>query len=127
MRTVACRPTMITRLLLVIGLAATSFGKNHDVEWTVGTKMGTLCVELGDSVTFLYEGDSHNVVEVTREGFNKCTGFKSTLGMAGPVTVTPDKIGEHFFACGVGRHCEFHQKLHVNVNLHGNCGVKSRH
>merc|ERR1712203_17070 len=120
MGTVACCSTVIMRLLLVIGLAATSFGKNVVVEWKAGSKLADLCIAPGDSVTFLWQGSHHNVEKVTKEGFDNCTGFTSTAGKAGPDTKTLEKTGIHYFACGVGNHCANQQKLKVKVNRH--CG-----
>merc|ERR1712203_706424 len=113
MGTVVCCSTVIMRLLLVIGLTATSFGRNHDIEWTVGSKLGFTCIAPGDSVTFQYQ--------VTENDYDNCSGFTSTQGEVGPVTITEPfkKKGQYFYVCGVGTHCKLNQKIEVRVNA--NC------
>merc|ERR1712088_68654 len=86
-----------------------------DIQWKFYPKPLTKCVTVGEEVTFKWGGNGHNVVEVnSKKDFDDCTGFdESEDGETGPVTVSFNRPGKHYFVCGVGGHC-----------LHGNQKVE---
>ncbi|KAI9110337.1 hypothetical protein K1719_018779 [Acacia pycnantha] len=62
------------------------------------------------------EGEQENVVEVTKESYDKCSKA-NTLGNVTnvPTNITLNNIGTHYFICTLGDHCSKGQKLAVNV------------
>lgn len=71
---------------------------------------------VGDQLVFPYRPGSGNVVVVNKEDFDACTQ-KNVIYMYfnGPTTVSLTKPGDYYYYSGVGKHCEFGQKLHINV------------
>ena len=70
----------------------------------------------GEKLTFEWD-DGHNVEEVTKEGYEDCSGFDSDEAVAGPFDFQTSREGTYYFVCGVGGHCEFgKQKAIVTVD-----------
>ncbi|KAJ1287339.1 hypothetical protein BS78_02G002500 [Paspalum vaginatum] len=69
----------------------------------------------GDTVSFQY-GSSHDVTEVTKAGYDACSGaspLKSYTG--GATTVKLTAPGKRYFICSVPGHCAAGMKLEVTV------------
>ena len=70
----------------------------------------------GETLTFQWE-DGHNVERVSQEGYDTCSGFKSSEPVAGPFDFKTSTPGTYYFVCGVGGHREFgNQKAIVTVD-----------
>ncbi|GFZ16411.1 hypothetical protein Acr_25g0008200 [Actinidia rufa] len=58
----------------------------------------------------------HNVVEVGKDDFQRCTQEnRLNIYPWGPVVVNFTDVGEHYFYSGVGIQCELGQKFHFTV------------
>jgi hypothetical protein len=56
------------------------------------------------------------VVVVKKEEFEAC-GQKDVINMyyKGPTILKLREIGDYYYYCGVGKHCEAGQKLHIKI------------
>ncbi|XP_022143157.1 blue copper protein-like [Momordica charantia] len=72
---------------------------------------------VGDVLEFNFAIQTHDVAEVTRENFDRCSGEspRSPISTNPPVRITLSEAGEHFFICTFAGHCGVGQKLAVNV------------
>ncbi|XP_022151645.1 cucumber peeling cupredoxin-like [Momordica charantia] len=77
---------------------------------------------IGDSLTFNFAANQHDVLEITKESFEACGSEDDALDKVmttSPVTVKLTKAGDHYFMCTVGKHCLAGQKLSVTVGAGG--------
>ncbi|RZC56553.1 hypothetical protein C5167_015403 [Papaver somniferum] len=79
---------------------------------------------LGDKLVFPFRTGVHNLIEVSKEDFDACTQKKVVhMLYKGPIVLELNELGEHYYYCGVGTHCELGQKLSINVvNATGSAG-----
>ncbi|XP_073007886.1 umecyanin-like isoform X2 [Typha latifolia] len=71
---------------------------------------------LGDKLVFLFRSGANNLLEVSKEDFDACTQNNVIQRYHnGPTILELTEIGEHYYYCGVGIHCEAGQKLSINV------------
>ncbi len=56
------------------------------------------------------------MVTVNKEDFEACTQ-KNVIDMyyKGPTTLDLTETGDYYYYCGIGKHCEVGQKLHITV------------
>jgi len=80
---------------------------------------------IGDKLVFLYRTGVHNVLQVNEKEFNACTQDKVIQMLyKGPTIVELTKLGNYYYYCGVGMHCEAGQKLSITVtNAVGSSGL----
>ncbi|KAL9405572.1 hypothetical protein Peur_002544 [Populus x canadensis] len=73
---------------------------------------------VGDTLTFDFTTNNHDVLRVQKESFDACTSSNSIGDVisTGPVNITLDSTGEHYYICTIGRHCQFGQKLAITVS-----------
>ncbi|KAK4404164.1 Stellacyanin [Sesamum angolense] len=76
---------------------------------------------VGDILVFNFTNGAHDVVEVTRAEFDSCNVSTTTTN---PITISPASItltsaGEHYYICTFTQHCNFGQKLAINVTAAG--------
>ncbi|KAB1202805.1 Umecyanin [Morella rubra] len=71
---------------------------------------------VGDRLVFPYRPGSNNVVVVNKEDFEVC-GQKNVINMYynGPTILNLTATGNYYYYCGIGKHCEVGQKLHIKV------------
>lgn len=66
---------------------------------------------------FNFTTRQHDVAEVNRAGFDSCNGTRPiSMSTNGPTNITLRSAGEHFFICTFTSHCDFGQKLAINVS-----------
>ncbi|XP_022151423.1 cucumber peeling cupredoxin-like [Momordica charantia] len=72
----------------------------------------------GDSLTFTFGTNAHDVLEVTKESFDACSSDNAIGNVitTGPATVKLNAAGVHYYICTVGRHCLGGQKLSITVS-----------
>ncbi|VVA98019.1 unnamed protein product [Arabis nemorensis] len=79
--------------------------------WTRGREF-----HVGDVLVFNYDGDQHNVMQVNSTAYADCGRDNYTsISTKGNDTILISEVGELWFICGVGDHCENGQKLKINV------------
>merc|ERR1711890_7669 len=91
--------------LLVIGL---TLGKKVTIDWNPTGAEIIKCVGMEDELEFNWDGDNHNVIQVsTEDDYNDCTiPSDMKTGMKGPARIALMEKGEYFFVCGVRTHCK---------------------
>ncbi|OVA06377.1 Plastocyanin-like [Macleaya cordata] len=71
---------------------------------------------LGDKLVFMFRTGVHNIIEVSKEDFDTCTDKKVVQMLyKGPTVMELNELGDHYFYCGVGTHCEAGQKISITV------------
>ncbi|KAG6792409.1 hypothetical protein D5086_001746 [Populus alba] len=73
---------------------------------------------VGDTLTFNFTTNNHDVLRVQKESFDACTSSYSIGDVisTGPVNITLDSTGEHYYICTIGGHCQSGQKLAITVS-----------
>jgi plastocyanin len=72
---------------------------------------------VGDTLVFNYVNRTHNVAEVTKQGYNSCnTSSPISLNTNPPTRITLNTTGVHYFTCTFPRHCNLGQQLAINVH-----------
>ncbi|OAY36877.1 cucumber peeling cupredoxin [Manihot esculenta] len=76
---------------------------------------------VGDILTFQFATDSHDVLQVQKASFDACTTSNSIgdIITTGPVNITLDAAGDHFYICTFSQHCQLGQKLAITVSSSG--------
>ncbi|KAI3853034.1 hypothetical protein MKX03_033057 [Papaver bracteatum] len=65
---------------------------------------------------FNFETGQHDLAEVSKEEFDNCTATNQTsIIRQGPANINLTSICPHYFICTIGKHCQFGQKLTINV------------
>ncbi|CAM8914790.1 unnamed protein product [Rhodiola kirilowii] len=80
-------------------------------EWTRGLQF-----HVGDVLLFKYEKGAHNVMQVNSTGYEDCL-TDSSLGTytSGNDAIRLMNAGQYWYVCGLEDHCDFGQKLIINV------------
>ncbi|KAI3902707.1 hypothetical protein MKW92_013551 [Papaver armeniacum] len=67
-------------------------------------------------IVFNFETGQHDLAEVSKEEFDNCTTTNQTsIIRQGPANINLTSICPHYFICTIGKHCQFGQKLTINV------------
>ncbi|KAK7294086.1 hypothetical protein RJT34_16969 [Clitoria ternatea] len=72
---------------------------------------------IGDILMFNFT-NGHNVIEVSEGSYNSCSS-SNPIGRTfniGPVNITLDRNGQHYYICGIGQHCSNGQRLAIDVS-----------
>ncbi|VAH08855.1 unnamed protein product [Triticum turgidum subsp. durum] len=70
----------------------------------------------GDELKFQYSTDVHNMVEVSKTGYDSCNGSSPIATFSTGNDVVPlATVGTRYFICGVSGHCDASMKVEVNV------------
>jgi hypothetical protein len=87
--------------------------KTNYTRWASGVKLYT-----GDQLRFQYAVAEHNVVEVTKSGYDACNGSNNTVAtyQTGNDTIPLTAAVSRYFICSVPGHCAAGMKLQVNVS-----------
>ena len=121
---------MAAKALLVVAVAAaalvgTALGTTYTVgapggswdlktdyaRWASGVRLST-----GDELRFQYPAAAHNVVEVSKAGYDACNGSSPVATFPTGDDVVPlAAAGTRYFICGVPGHCAAGMKLQVDV------------
>merc|ERR1712232_965968 len=92
--------------------------RGADIEispWSV-RKYDDIQANVGDILHFDYSR-GHNVEEYfSQDAYDACSEDSSLIQGAGPASVSLDEAGVRWFACRIGRHCQFGQKFKVTVH-----------
>ncbi|KAK4420291.1 Blue copper protein [Sesamum alatum] len=72
---------------------------------------------VGDVLVFNFTTGVHDAAEVSREAYDSCNSSSPiSIFTNGPARITLTSAGEHHFICTFNRHCDFGQKLAINVS-----------
>uniref|UniRef100_A0ACD5WXF0 Uncharacterized protein n=1 Tax=Avena sativa TaxID=4498 RepID=A0ACD5WXF0_AVESA len=87
--------------------------KTNSIQWASGVRFYA-----GDQLLFQYSVSEHNVVEVTKSGYDTCNGSNNTVVtyQTGNDAVPLAAAGTRYFICGIPGHCAAGMKLQVNVS-----------
>ncbi|XP_044471417.1 umecyanin-like [Mangifera indica] len=71
---------------------------------------------INDTLAFDFTTGAHDVAIVTKDAYDSCSTTNPTqLFQTGPVTLTLNSTGEHYYICTITGHCSAGQKLAINV------------
>ncbi|KAL6646044.1 hypothetical protein ACP70R_017652 [Stipagrostis hirtigluma subsp. patula] len=107
---VSCAATVSAETFIVGDGSGWTTGFNYD-NWASGKTF-----KAGDTLVFNYGNGLHDVVEVTKNGYDSCSisnAIKTDTN--GPTTVTLQP-GTHYYICGIPGHCSGGMKLAVTVD-----------
>ncbi|KAJ1290042.1 hypothetical protein BS78_02G211800 [Paspalum vaginatum] len=112
--------------LLVAGCAALASATTYNVGdsqgWTTGgvdysTWASGKSFAVGDTLLFRYVSKAHSVTEVSKSGYDSCSGTNALSDdESGATTVTLAAPGTRYFICNVPGHCASGMKLAVTVS-----------
>ncbi|PUZ71093.1 hypothetical protein GQ55_2G287400 [Panicum hallii var. hallii] len=123
----AASASALVAVLLAAGYAAlASPATTHTVggvhSWMTGVDYAAWASDktfaVGDKLLFSYVRTDHTVTEVSRSGYDACSGgdARSEDNNSGLTTVTLATPGAHYFICVVPDHCASGMRLAVNVS-----------
>ncbi|KAF8712828.1 hypothetical protein HU200_028601 [Digitaria exilis] len=70
----------------------------------------------GDKITFTYSAELHDVVEVSRAGYEGCSSANNiSASRTGNDVVALTAVGARYFLCGLTGHCDSGMKIRVDV------------
>ncbi|KAM1027257.1 hypothetical protein ACFX13_040791 [Malus domestica] len=73
--------------------------------------------KIGDSLVFAFETGRYNVLQVTKQEYEKCTGYKPLkVFNTGPVTIPLEEKGVFYYICNISTYCSLGQKISIKVN-----------
>ncbi|CAA7395463.1 unnamed protein product [Spirodela intermedia] len=109
-----------------LGLAAPSAATVHKVGDAAGwTIMGNVdyaawaasrTFRVGDTIVFTYNSNFHNVLEVNKVGFGKCSAAAPIATYTtGNDSIVLKSSGHQYFLCGIPGHCDAGQKVDINI------------
>ncbi|KAL0422110.1 UNVERIFIED_CONTAM: Umecyanin [Sesamum latifolium] len=111
---------------LFAGCAADTYTVGDALGWTV-PPLGNVAYrtwadkqdfDLGDNIVFRWSG-THDVVQVTKEGYDNCTATNTTalspIQTTSPYTFTLNSTAPHYFICTIANHCSLGQKLTIQT------------
>ncbi|KAI3443856.1 hypothetical protein Pfo_000521 [Paulownia fortunei] len=117
---------LIAAATLLIGCTADTHTVGDDLGWTIPPG-GDIAYrswafdedfQLGDDIIFRWSG-THNVVQVTREGYDNCNATNnmtlSAIYTNSPTTFTLNSTAPHYFICTVDNHCRLGQKVTIQI------------
>ncbi|XP_078151574.1 umecyanin-like [Carex rostrata] len=71
---------------------------------------------VGDKLMFLFHSSVYNIMQVTKEDFDKCDDrHVINRWIIGPTFINLTEPGMHYYYDSIGLHCEAGQKLSINV------------
>ncbi|XBJ26362.1 hypothetical protein VPH35_003800 [Triticum aestivum] len=120
---------MGTKALILITVTVTMLGTALSASHTVGALDGSWDLQTnysqwvsrirfikGDELKFQYSAVVHNVVEVSKMGYDSCNGSNPIETFPTGNNVVPlATVGTRYFICGVSRHYDAGMKVEVNV------------
>lgn len=116
---------LVVALLVAAGCAALASATTYNVGgsqgWTTGADYTSWPsgknIAVGDKLTFSYVSKAHTVTEVSKAGYDSCSGANALSDDdSGSTTVTLTTPGTHYFICNVPGHCAMGMKLAVTVS-----------
>ncbi|KAF0924529.1 hypothetical protein E2562_010174 [Oryza meyeriana var. granulata] len=70
----------------------------------------------GDKLTFTYSRELHDVVEVTKAGYEACSNANNISAFrSGNDVVALTAVGTRYFLCGLTGHCDSGMKIRIDV------------
>ena len=106
-------------------MLVTAIGASHTVgapdgSWDLRTNysqwVSRIRFTIGDELKFQYSTAVHNVVEVSKTGYDSCNGSSPISTFPTGNDVVPlATVGTRYFICGVSGHCNAGMKVEVNV------------
>ncbi|KAL3824222.1 hypothetical protein ACJIZ3_020251 [Penstemon smallii] len=72
---------------------------------------------VGDTLEFNFVTNEHDVLRVPEASYNACSQDNAigTPMLSGPLNITLDSVGNHYYICTFGRHCQAGQRLAITV------------
>ncbi|KAK9725478.1 hypothetical protein RND81_05G146500 [Saponaria officinalis] len=117
---------MFAVIMVVVLVASPSYAVVYKVGEAAGwTTIGnvdykdwaaTKTFRIGDVISFQYNPQFHNVMQVNHAGYKACNASSPiATHTTGNDTITVTKHGHYFFLCGVPGHCQSGQKVDIHI------------
>ncbi|KAL6844662.1 hypothetical protein ACP4OV_025321 [Aristida adscensionis] len=117
---------LVAALLVVAGgcaavASATTYTVGDGKGWVVGPDYASWASDkafaIGDTLVFNYPAKAHTVTEVSKSGYEACSGANALSDDdTGTTTITLTAPGAHYFICNVPGHCAAGMKLAITVS-----------
>jgi len=98
------------------------FKADKTIMWKVTRKEVEVCVKPGTLVQFVWMGIDHNVLQVSAEDYERCSGINNTEGTQGPYDISAGYESTWYFVSGVGQQCRI-GKQKAKITFSYNCGA----
>ncbi|KAH7444908.1 hypothetical protein KP509_02G097600 [Ceratopteris richardii] len=114
-------PFLVLLLNLYVGLsAASTFKVGGDAGWALNVDMQAWADSQrfypGDVLEFDYNKEAHDVVEVTEEGFERCTAEDAIATFrSGADRIALQTESTRYFICSVPGHCPAGMKVRIQT------------
>lgn len=107
-------------VLVQVAAAATYTIGAPDGLWDLQTNyaewVATRTLHPGDKITFTYSPELHDVVEVSKAGYDACSNANNISAFrSGNDVVALTAVGTRYFLCGLTGHCDSGMKIRINV------------
>ncbi|XP_015695488.2 blue copper protein-like [Oryza brachyantha] len=87
-----------------------------DMETDYNEWVGRRSFHPGDKLTFTYSKELHDVVEVTKAGYDACSNANNISAFrSGNDVVALSAVGTRYFLCGLTGHCDSGMKIRIDV------------
>ncbi|EEF44800.1 cucumber peeling cupredoxin [Ricinus communis] len=96
-----------------IGWTVPSNGPAAYTNWATGKSFA-----VGDILSFNFATTAHDVLRVSEASYDACNNANpiGDLITTGPVNITLDSTGDHYYICTFSQHCQLGQKLAITVS-----------
>ncbi|KAF0924527.1 hypothetical protein E2562_010172 [Oryza meyeriana var. granulata] len=112
---------MATAVLTTTAMGATTYtvgapSGSWDMRTNYAQWVSTITFRIGDQLVFKYSPAAHDVVEVTKAGYDACSASSPVATFnSGDDTVPLTAAGTRYFICGFTGHCAGGMKVAVKV------------
>ncbi|TVU43438.1 hypothetical protein EJB05_09911 [Eragrostis curvula] len=120
---------MEIRALVLVAMAAMVLESAAATTYTVGAPDGLWDLQTnygewvaartfhpGDKITFTYSPELHDLVEVSKAGYDACSNANNISAFrTGNDVVTLTAPGTRYFLCGLTGHCDSGMKIRIDV------------
>ncbi|XP_062192546.1 mavicyanin-like [Phragmites australis] len=87
-----------------------------DLQTNYAEWVATKTFHPGDNITFTYSPELHDVVEVSKAGYDACSSINNVSAFRTGNDVVPlTAVGTRYFLCGLTGHCDSGMKIRVDV------------
>lgn len=113
--------TAAAAALVQVAAAATTYTVGApnglwDLETNYAEWVATKTFHPGDKITFTYSPELHDVVEVSKAGFDACSSANNISAFrSGNDVVALTAVGTRYFLCGFTGHCDSGMKIRIDV------------
>uniref|UniRef100_A0A0A9E5U1 Phytocyanin domain-containing protein n=1 Tax=Arundo donax TaxID=35708 RepID=A0A0A9E5U1_ARUDO len=95
-----------------------------DLQTNYAEWVATKTFHPGDKITFTYSAELHDVVEVSKAGYDACSSANNVSAFRTGNDVVPlTAVGTRYFLCGLTGHCGSGMKIRIDVVAAGSSPI----